>query len=368
MQLSLILPGAGIAFLLNLILTPVIIRISHRNNWYDQLDHRKIHTEDTPRLGGVGFFLSFLLTALVLTFLLPIIDNSFITMRFFSNRNILLFLGFFIVHGLGLVDDFVNIRAIYKLIGQIVAGALVAVGGALIDGIYLPGVQWVLPLGPMSGAITIFWLISISNALNLIDGLDGLAGGTGVIAASGIGMVHVINGNLSGALFSFMLVGALLAFLVFNKPKAKVFMGDSGSLFLGFALGALAFIGAGDGGTDPSHFQAGFIITITVLIVPIIDMVAAIMRRIRERKPIHHPDKEHLHHKLLAFGFSTGQILAMVHGVNLLMTLSVIGRSLAIHNGNSLLAADLFILGAWLVTAGLFTWLHFANKARKKQA
>lgn len=368
MDLSLILPGAGIAFALNLIITPVIISISHKKQWYDQLDHRKIHTEDTPRLGGVGFFTSFLLTAFILTFLLPLINSSFTTMRFFSNKNLLLFLGFFIVHGLGLMDDFVNIRAIYKLIGQVVAGSLVAIGGALIDGIYLPVVQWVIPLGPLSGAVTIFWLISISNAVNLIDGLDGLAGGTGLIASAGIGTVHVINGNLSGALFSFMLFGAILAFLVFNKPKAKVFMGDSGSLFLGFALGAIAFIGAGDKGADAGDFQAGFIITITVLIVPIIDMVAAIMRRIRERKPIHHPDKEHLHHKLLAFKFSTWQILAMIHSVNILMAASIIARSVALQRGTSAPAADLFVLGAWVLVAALFTWLHFANKARKKLA
>jgi UDP-GlcNAc:undecaprenyl-phosphate GlcNAc-1-phosphate transferase len=272
------------------------------------------------------------------------------------------------VHGLGLVDDFRNIRAIYKLIGLIIAGALVAIGGALMDGIYLPLIGFVIPLGPLSGAITIFWLISISNAVNLIDGLDGLAGGTGLIAAFAIGVVHIILGNFPGALYSIILAGALLAFLVFNRPKAKIFMGDSGSLFLGFLLGALVFIGGSDTSSmqqELNQFVAGFVLTITVLIVPIVDMISAILRRLRERKPIHHPDKEHLHHKLLGMGFSTVNILFLVHGVNLLMGLAVVSWAINKRFGGSDLAGDAILVLAWILGASLFTWLHYAYRSKK---
>jgi UDP-GlcNAc:undecaprenyl-phosphate GlcNAc-1-phosphate transferase len=280
------------------------------------------------------------------------------------NQNILLYFGLSLVHVIGLYDDFRDIRALYKLIGQIIAGSMIALGGALMDGIYIPILQVVIPLGPMSGAITIFWLISISNAMNFIDGLDGLAGGTGLIASLGIGFVHIISGNFIGSMYSFILAGALLAFLVYNKPKAKIFMGDSGSLFLGFILGALVFVGGGTGnGYSPAElnqFLAGFVLTMTVLIVPIVDMISAILRRIRKRKPIYRPDKEHLHHKLLGLGLSVTGILAIIHGLNVLMAVAVIGWAMIIRAQGNVIAADMVLVGSWILTAGLFTWLHYA--------
>ena len=288
----------------------------------------KIHTRQTPRLGGLGIFLSFTLSTLILFLLLPRITNDIVLAQFFTNRNILLFVGFLLVHVIGLVDDFHNIRAIYKFAGQILAGSLVVLGGALIDGIYLPIVHVLIPLGNLSGAITIFWLISISNAMNFIDGMDGLAGSTALIASLCLGIVHIIMGNITGASYSFVLVGSILAFLLFNRPTAKIFMGDSGSLFLGFALGSLAFIGARDSSVISEHFQAGFILTVTVLIIPIVDMIASILRRIRKRMPIYKADKEHVHHKLLAFGMPIWAILAIVLTVNLVMAGAVIFRTL----------------------------------------
>ena len=198
-----------LAFIINLTLTVIIIHISHRNKWYDHHDDRKIHTSLTPRLGGIGIFLSFILSSLIITFFLPQTTN-FVPARFLANRDIPLFAGFMLVHIIGIVDDLHNIRAIYKLCGQILAGALVILGGALIDGIYIPIARVTIPLGPLSGAITIFWLISISNAVNFIDGMDGLAGSTVLIASGGIGLVHTLIGNITGAMYSFVLFGCSL--------------------------------------------------------------------------------------------------------------------------------------------------------------
>jgi UDP-GlcNAc:undecaprenyl-phosphate GlcNAc-1-phosphate transferase len=371
--LLLVTISTALAFLLNLGITPFILYLSHRFGWYDQLDSRKIHTEDTPRLGGVGFFASFILSAALLSIVLPRFFPEFRTSQLWSNRNILMFAGFMLVHLIGIYDDFRNIRAIYKLTGQIIAGAMVAIGGALMDGIYIPFLEVVIPLGPMSGAVTIFWLISISNAVNFIDGLDGLAGGTSLIAAIALGTVHVIMGNIVGALMSYILAGALLAFLIFNKPVAKIFMGDSGSLFLGFILGALAFVGV-DGGESAApetlsgmnQFSAGFVLTVTVLFVPIVDMISAILRRIREGRPIHHPDKKHLHHKLLSLGFSNWQILGMVHGLNLLYAVAVIFWAIIIAGGSSPFPANFILLLSWALGAGLFTGLHYYHKSRQE--
>jgi UDP-GlcNAc:undecaprenyl-phosphate GlcNAc-1-phosphate transferase len=360
-----LLTAAGLSFLVNLILTPLILFVSHRNNWYDELDDRKIHTDQTPRLGGVGFFWAFLFSVFLFALFLPRAFPELSDFKFLSNKYLLMLAGFLVVHLLGLIDDFKNIRAVYKLIGQIIAGSMIAIGGALIDGIYIPLTGWIIPLGPLSGAVTIFWLISISNALNFIDGLDGLAGGIAAIASAAIGTVHLMLGNYVGAVFSFLFFGAMVAFFLFNKPKAKLFMGDGGSLFIGFALGALAFIGAGENpGGDGPQFLAGFILTITVLAVPIIDMVAAILRRIRKRKPVHHADQEHLHHKLLKFGFSAWQILGIIHGGNLVLAGAVIAWGYTRRTGNNLIAGDLLIIASWIFAAVLFTWLHYANRRR----
>ncbi len=352
----------ALAFGINLMLTPIIIRISHKYNWYDTPDNRKIHTEKTPRIGGIGLFLSFSLSVLVLALFRRFTDQ-FIPMQFFTSRNLLLFLGFILVHVIGLVDDFHNIPALYKLGGQILAGAFVALGGALIDGIYLPIAGITIPLGPMSGVVTIFWLISISNAVNLIDGMDGLAGSTVLIASGAIGLVHLLAGNNAGALYSFILCGSVLAFLFFNKPRAHIFMGDSGSLFLGFVLGSLAFIGPGDSSVPLRHFEEGFIITSTVLIIPIADMFASILRRIRMKKPIYAPDKAHIHHKLLSLGMSPKAILAVVTVVNLLMAGAVIAREFYILR-NETVAGDILLLAAWLAVIILFLILHYVHQRR----
>lgn len=366
MELTLLLLSAVVlSFILNLVLTPIILTISHRNSWYDRLDSRKIHTEKTPRLGGVGLFLSFLIAAIIMSIVLPLVFSGRRDVQFLNAQNLLMLTGFLLVHLLGILDDFKDIRALYKLIGQIIAGSLVAVGGALIDGIYLPLTGWVLPLGPLSGAVTIFWLISISNAMNFIDGMDGLSGSISVVAAAAIGGVHLLLGNTFGALFSFLYVGSLLGFLVFNKPKAKIFMGDGGSLFNGFILGALAFVGAEQSGDGP-QFLAGFVLTITVLAVPIIDMIAAILRRLRKRKPVYHPDQEHLHHKLLAFGLSTWSVLGIITLANLLMAASVLYWGYTRRLGSNWQLGDAVLLLALLVAAVLFVILHYAYRRRRR--
>ena len=359
-----ILIAIVLAFVANLILTPIIIRVCHRHKWYDHPSDRKVHVTQTPRLGGPGIFLSFTLSILILAFLLPQITQDTVA-HFFPVSNISLLVGFLLVHLIGLVDDFHNIPAVYKLLGQILAGILVVLGGAFIDSIYLPLVQLTVPLGSLSGAITIFWLISVSNAVNLFDGMDGLAGGTALIAAGGIAVVHIIMGNITGALYSSVLFGSVLAFLIFNRPPAQLFMGDSGSLFLGFALASLAFIGADNSPVRVEHFHAGFIITTTVLIVPIVDLFAAILRRRREGRPIYQADKEHYHHKLLSFGLSVWSILAITTVINLIMVGIIVAYSLLFLQEKTLLG-DVLLVSGWGFVVLLFIVLHYVNKKHKQ--
>jgi UDP-GlcNAc:undecaprenyl-phosphate GlcNAc-1-phosphate transferase len=353
--------GAGIiALLVNLALIPIILRISHKKGWYDSIDHRKIHTGEVPRLGGIGLFWSFFCSVVLVLSLSTMFLPGFHLV--FTTPLIFMFLGFALMHTIGLIDDFKNIPAGLKLVGQILAAVFISAGGANLTGFEFPFVHYYVNFGVASGVLTVFWLISLANAVNLIDGLDGLAGGTSVIGALFIGIIHLIFENTAGALISFALVGALIAFLVFNFPKAKIFMGDSGSLVLGFSLGSLAFIQL------PPELAAGAVgISITLLFVPIIDMVSAMIRRIRRRVPIHTPDREHLHHKLLDFGLSAKQILAIIYPLTAVAGLGAVTWAVSRKSPEvSYLVGDVAMVFVWFVILVFFLTLHRKNDLRKQ--
>ncbi len=279
------------AFLLNVVVTPIIISLAHRNEWYDERNHRKIHTTNTPRLGGVGMFLSFsiaAITAIVLFYRwgtpIPWIPRQVL----FS------FLGLGLIHGMGLFDDFVNLKAATKFFVQIAAASLVVVGGVYIRVLDFPGIVS-FSIHPVIGIpITILWIVSIANAVNLTDGADGLAGLLAGMAALFMGLIALSRGNGASALIAFVLVGSIAGFMVYNFPPAKIFMGDSGSLFLGFILAVIPVFGfeGAIGVFAPAP-------VLTLLFIPVLDTILAMYRRIGRGLPIHSADKEHLHHRLI---------------------------------------------------------------------
>lgn len=296
--------------MLNVLLTPFILRLAHRFEWYDHINDRKIHTESTPRLGGVGIFLSFVAAALV--GLTLIIDAPGIAP--WSMRSVALILaGLTLVHGLGLYDDFVNLRAPLKFTVQLGAGTLVALSGALLRVIDLPWVGPVeLPLWLAFG-FTILWIVSISNAVNLIDGADGLAGGVGLIAALFMGIIALGQGSLVTAILAFAIVGSLAGFLVYNLPPAKIFMGDSGSLSLGFILAVLPLLGLQRG--EPGFMSVAPFPILTLLYIPIVDTLLAIVRRLSRGLPVHSADREHIHHRLIDRGIDGRRLLSVIYGM-----------------------------------------------------
>ncbi|RPJ09733.1 MAG: undecaprenyl/decaprenyl-phosphate alpha-N-acetylglucosaminyl 1-phosphate transferase [Spirochaetaceae bacterium] len=319
MEPLLVVAVAATGLVLNLILTPSIIRISHHFRWYDRPNHRKIHKVMIPRLGGVGIFTSFFLSIIIV----PIVFNAFFNIQSYNSldiRFLSIFLGFFIIYLLGLMDDFVSLKAIFKLLIQIVAASVVTAGGYVVNKITLPYIG-TFPLGVLAYPLTIIWIVGITNALNLVDGMDGLGGGIAAFASFSMGIISLIQNEVAPAIMAFALFGAIIGFLKFNFPPAKIFMGDSGSLFLGFALAVLPLMGISRAGS----FSA-LLIPITVLMVPIIDTLAAIIRRIKKRTSIAAPDKEHIHHKLLDLGFSEKKILAVIYSICLY--LSVISISI----------------------------------------
>jgi UDP-GlcNAc:undecaprenyl-phosphate GlcNAc-1-phosphate transferase len=326
-----------------LLLIPGILALAHRNQWYDKVDDRKIHNTDTPRLGGVGMFVSFLLTAIVST----IVVNGVIRVsngQQSAGSLAAIGAGLLIIHGVGLIDDFTNIRALIKLVGQILAAVAVTLGGLTIHRLGIPGSPAYIELGIFAYPITVLWIIALSNALNLVDGLDGYAGGIAGNAALFYGLVATIQGNGNQALLSFILVGAILGFLVFNFPPARIFMGDSGSLFLGFALAVLPLV-PGPGGQR----TMSLILPVSVLLIPILDTLYAIVRRQREGRPFYSPDRGHLHHKLLDLGIAPRNILSMVYSYCFIMGVGAlaVGR---IHSPWALPAVALL----WLFGTILF--------------
>lgn len=311
MPILLLIASVVVAFGFNLLIIPMLLRISHWKGWYDAVDDRKIHEGNIPRLGGVGIFGSFLLGLIVFYILRHFLHPELPLPKVFSLWPFVA--GLFFINVLGLIDDFKNIRPWIKIIVQFAAAGTVAFFGNRFEVFDVPSIGLSVELGPFSYVFTILWIMGLSNAVNLIDGLDGLAGGTTAIAALFIAVISVLHQNYIAAAAAIILCGSLIGFLVFNLPPAKIFMGDSGSLFIGFVIAVLPLIG----NQLPSTRTSTFVITITMSAVAVLDTLAAILRRIRKRKPIHSPDRAHIHHKLLDLGYKTPKILVIVYSFSL---------------------------------------------------
>lgn len=288
---------AGIALLLSLIITPGIIKLAFKVGAIDKPNSRKVHARVMPRLGGLAIFAAFALPAMLA------LD--------FNRQFIGLLLGGLVILVLGVMDDIKDISPKVKLAGQL-AAALILIGfGAKVENLTNPFGSDMIHLGWLSIPVTIFWIVGVTNAVNLVDGLDGLAAGIAAIAAATLGIVAMEN-DPAITLVAFILVGAILGFMRYNFNPARIFMGDSGSLFLGYTLAGLAIMGLAKSATVFSLF-----IPVLVLGVPILDTLFAIIRRIVNDQPIFQADKAHLHHCLLASGLSHRQtvlVIYLIHG------------------------------------------------------
>lgn len=349
-----ILISAGIyPFILNLIITPVLLTLAHRYKWYDTIEERKIHTGDMPRLGGVGVFLTSVI--IIIIFLLVLETEKFFELVF-RKQYLSIILGCIVIHSIGLLDDFKNLSPKYKLFGQITAALIFIFAGNSFDELYIPFTNSTVELGWTGPVITLFWIIGVTNAINLIDGIDGLSGSLSAIAALFFGLAAFSIENYNAAYISIAIFGALLAFLMFNLPPAKIFMGDSGSLYIGFVLSTLPILTFKDVNTD---FALPY--GITLLLIPILDTISAILRRIRKRLPFHSPDKQHIHHKLLTFGLSDHTILIVLTAISTFLSYFAF---FWIHFQSNLAASILIIL--WVLTILFFITLHYLNRRHQR--
>lgn len=341
--------ATSLAFIINLYLTPLLIYISKKHGIFDKVDYRKIHTKDTSRFGGIGIFTSFIISSLVSPKIVGIILNSENIFPETQLRLPLLFISVIVIFITGILDDFTEMRARYKLFGQIFASILATLGGALINRIEIPFTSYVIELGWLAIPLTIIWLVGISNALNLIDGIDGLSAGISIIAAMIFSFVFLLHGHYLPAIISYSLMGSLFGYLFFNYPPAKIFMGDSGSLFLGFILALLPIA------TFPQS-GSSLLLPLTMLLIPILDVVAAIWRRRRDKKKVFSPDRLHVHHKLLDLGLNNRSILAIIYGLCLILGGSVLVYEYSSNNN------FLYILPSWLIVIVFFIYLHYNKK------
>lgn len=305
--------------------TPFVLYLSRRVGAVDIPDDRKVHAVPTPTLGGTAILLGFI-AAMVAASYLNQFSGSFRPLSLFPPTELIgISIGAFVIFALGVVDDLRGMKAPVKLSGQILAAGLVFLSGVKLEYFRFPGLG-ALSLSPDISAIaTVLWFVAIINAVNLIDGLDGLAAGIMAIAA-GTFFIHAYKlsqQGLSGPepnapLISIAIVGATLGFLRFNFNPAKIFMGDSGSMVLGFLMAAATVVGVGrsapqNPGEESVVFYLPLVIPLIVLAVPILDTLLAIIRRARRRRPIFHADKEHMHHRLLEIGHGHRQAVLIMY-------------------------------------------------------
>lgn len=288
---------------------PLATRLAYRIGAIDEPGARKIHSQPTPRLGGLAVYAGFLGGLLVLYFLggLP-------------SRYLGLLVGGTLIFLVGVVDDVRSLSPRLKLVGQILAALVVLPFGISIAFVTHPWHHgFLLHLGFWGFPLTVFWIVAVTNAVNLIDGLDGLATGIGLIGAVTLASVAALAGDKIAVLPALILAAALLAFLPFNFHPARIFLGDCGAMFIGFILACGAIIGVAKTAT------AVTLITPAVILgIPLCDTLFAILRRYKNGRHIFRPDREHLHHRLLAIGLSHRAAVLVVYGVSALLGLSAI--------------------------------------------
>ncbi|GHV25847.1 undecaprenyl-phosphate alpha-N-acetylglucosaminyl 1-phosphate transferase [Spirochaetia bacterium] len=325
----------------------LILRLARKKAWYDHINERKIHTGDVPRLGGVGFALVFVAAAFFINFSSP---SSYFGLRFLPSL-----LALILTLIMGVMDDFKPVAPRYKLIIHIFAALCVIVPGYGFDRLFFFNMEGIPFFPVILVVLSFFWLVGLTNAVNFVDGSDGLAGGISTLTALSYALIFNTMGNTGAVvLFCGSLAAAIGGFLIFNLPipRAKIFMGDGGAYFLGLTLALLPLISAEDGNGLPLLYAAA------LLIIPIFDAFSAIWRRIRDKRRIDSPDRSHIHHKLFTLGFNAAGVAGTLYGLQIIISILVF-LSVKFQGILSLV----FLGAAYLVGIGFFSCVHFLTRA-----
>jgi UDP-GlcNAc:undecaprenyl-phosphate GlcNAc-1-phosphate transferase len=336
-----------VSFVLSTGAVRLVLYLSHKNSWYDYANERKIHSGNIPRLGGIGFATAFVLVAFYIVFFTG--ENAF------SLQFLPVLLAILLVFVSGVYDDFHPMAPRYKLFFQFVAAFCVIIPGYTFHRIFYGDWLFVSELNWIRYPLTLLWIVGLTNAINFIDGLDGLAAGISTLTAltiAAIGFSFSMSGTAT--LLAICLAGILGGFLVFNAPfpKAKIFMGDGGSQFLGFTLALLPLVERQD---SPAALPLSY--AAALLAIPIFDTIAAVWRRIRDNRRIDSPDRNHVHHKLMNLKLSALQVDLVLCGIQIILGVLVYFAVKV----KGVLALKLLGL-AFLVIISFFTILHFLNR------
>ncbi len=321
-----------ITFLCSAILVPFVKKIAEFVGALDRPNKRKVHKELIPRLGGLAIYFSFLLGYML-----------------FAKQNIemiSILIGSFVIIITGVIDDIRPLPPKYKFAGQVI-GALVVVlyGGIVLNDISAFG--FYIKFNPIIAHIlSLIFILGCINCINLIDGLDGLASGISSIYFLTVGIIAVLMGQSTSldVSLTFIMLGATLGFLVHNFYPAKIFMGDSGSMFLGFIIAVIALLGF------KNVTFTSFIVPLIILAIPILDTLFAIIRRLLKKQHISEPDKSHLHHQFLNMRFSHRNTVLIIYFIDALFAAASIIYVLKDSLWGQIIYTILLIIVVWLVT------------------
>ncbi|MBN2829483.1 MAG: undecaprenyl/decaprenyl-phosphate alpha-N-acetylglucosaminyl 1-phosphate transferase [Candidatus Cloacimonetes bacterium] len=305
---------AGV-FILTLLLIPISNKISHSIGIIDMPEERKVHKTAIASAGGLSFGLPIIVAQFIFSLIYPGSDYK-------NQVSALAVCGLWVLI-LGVIDDKFRVKAYTKLFYQIIISVFLYFAGFRIMEITNPfGPEF--QLGFMSFPVTIFWYLIIINSINLIDGIDGLAAGIGSVSAIILFFVGVKYNNLYVMYLSLLIIAGCTAFLKENFYPAKIFMGDTGSMFIGVNLASIATVGTGQ---LKGITAITLMIPITVMALPLLDTILAVFRRVRKKRSIFTADKEHFHHILLNYGLSHRTISYIAYLFTLLFGLIALGFS-----------------------------------------
>ena len=336
-----------ITFLTSFLLTPIIKKIALHINAIDVPNERKVHKKPVPRLGGLAIFLAFML--------------GYMLYARESTVMLSVLMGSFLIVLCGIIDDINPVKAKYKFIVQILAAAIVCIYGNLIlNEITIFGLNLYFT-APWSYIITIIFMVAVMNIINLIDGLDGLASGISTIYFATIAVIAFVLNQKGGLdiILSLIMVGATLGFLAHNFPPASIFLGDTGSYFLGYIISVIALLGY------KATTLTSIIIPIAILGIPIFDTASAIIRRLlKHENPFTTPDREHLHHQLLKMNFSPRRTILIIYVITILF--SIISILFALHDKHYAIFIYIILL-VFVLFMILKTNILFEHKKKDKK-
>jgi UDP-GlcNAc:undecaprenyl-phosphate GlcNAc-1-phosphate transferase len=338
------------------LLTPIVRRVAMRLGAVSNPGGRNVNARSVPRLGGIAIAVA---AACTMTMLLGIESGVSVLIQKEPRQVIGLLCGSLIVFAVGVLDDTRRVRAVYKLLAQVGAACIAYGSGFRIDAVSLP-FGGAMEMGVFSLPMTVLWIVGVVNAINLIDGLDGLAGGIVFFAGLTNFVVAYMGGNVFLAAIMATMLGAIAGFLVFNFNPARIFMGDSGSYFLGFLIGTTSI-------SYKASTTVALLVPMIALGVPIFDTLFTILRRFLERRPLFSPDRGHIHHRLLDMGLTHRRAVLTLYGVSIVFTLAAVAIALGRDwQGGIAIAFAALVAIALFRSLGYFDYIVRVNRQKER--